>query len=147
MLVVGGGAVVAASLIADDVAVAIVMGVLYIAFAIGAYFWAGGSGDVAAIMRVGGDERQRSLDRDATIIAGYCMVFAALTGAVVQIARARGPRRVRSDVRGRRGELRGGALRAAAPPLNGSVRPGRQPPWKFALSQTRVFRLFLTAAM
>lgn len=91
MLVVGGGAVVAASLIADDVAVAIVMGVLYIAFAIGAYFWAGGSGDVAAIMRVGGDERQRSLDRDATIIAGYCMVFAALTGAVVQIARREGP--------------------------------------------------------
>jgi hypothetical protein len=91
VLVVGGGAVVAASLIADDVAVAIVMGVLYIACAIGAYFWAGGSGDVAAIMRVGGDERQRSLDRDATIIAGYCMVFAALTGAVVQIARGEGP--------------------------------------------------------
>ncbi len=42
-------------------------------------------------MRVSGDERQRSLDRDATTIAGYAMVFAAIIGAVVQIARGEGP--------------------------------------------------------
>ncbi|HTN81375.1 MAG TPA: hypothetical protein VMK16_17020 [Acidimicrobiales bacterium] len=82
---------VAASLIADDVAIAVVLGVFYVACAIGAYIWAGGSGDVAAIMRAGGDERQRALDRDATAVAGLAVACAAITGAIVEIARGNGP--------------------------------------------------------
>ena len=91
VLVVGGGAVVAASLDRGRRGRGDRDGCLVHRVCDRRVLRAGGSGDVAAIMRVGGDERQRSLDRDATIIAGYCMVFAALTGAVVQIARREGP--------------------------------------------------------
>ena len=38
-------------------------------------------------MRVGGDERQRGLDRDATAITGVVMSLAAIIGAVVETAR------------------------------------------------------------
>jgi hypothetical protein len=41
--------------------------------AVGAYVWAGRSGDVAALLRDGGDERQRGLDRDAMAITAVVM--------------------------------------------------------------------------
>ena len=52
-----------------------------------AYAWAGGDGDVAAVLGSRGDERQRSLDRDATAIAGVATIVAAIVGAVASIAR------------------------------------------------------------
>ena len=52
-----------------------------------AYIWSGRDSDVGAIMRVGGDERQRRLDRDATALSGLAMGAAAIIGAIVSAAR------------------------------------------------------------
>ena len=70
VLLVGGGAIAAATWISGDHGFAVAVIVFYVVAAGIAWLWSGGKGDVAAIMRVGGDERQRSLDRDATTIAG-----------------------------------------------------------------------------
>jgi uncharacterized membrane protein YfcA len=51
-----------------------------------AYAWAGGEGDVAAVLGSRADERQRSLDRDATAIAGLVTIVAAIAGAVASVA-------------------------------------------------------------
>lgn len=87
VLVVGGGALAVASWIGGDHGLAVGLVVFYVVAAGIAYVWSGGQGDVAAIMRVGGDERQRGLDRDATAIAGMAVSLAALSGAVIQTAR------------------------------------------------------------
>lgn len=87
VLVVGGGALAAASWIGGDHGLAIGLVVFYVIAAVVAYVWSGGQGDIAAIMRVGGDERQRGLDRDATAIAGVAVILTALIGAVIQTAR------------------------------------------------------------
>jgi hypothetical protein len=50
------------------------------------YVWKGRDTDVAAIMRAGGDERQRRLDHDATALAGLAMGIVALIGAVISAA-------------------------------------------------------------
>jgi len=41
-------------------------------------------------MRVGGDERQRRLDRDATALSGLAMGLTAIGGAIVSAARNHG---------------------------------------------------------
>jgi hypothetical protein len=51
-----------------------------------AYLWSGRDGDVAAILRAGGDERQRSLDQDATHIAALAMITLAIVGAIASAA-------------------------------------------------------------
>jgi hypothetical protein len=61
--------------------------VFYVVATIVAYRWAGGRGDVAAILSSGGDERQRGLERDATAITGLSMTLVALAGAIVSVAR------------------------------------------------------------
>jgi hypothetical protein len=55
-----------------------------------AYVWAGRDSDVGAIMRVGGDERQQRLDRDATALSGLAMGLTAILGAIVSAARNHG---------------------------------------------------------
>jgi hypothetical protein len=52
-----------------------------------AYRASGGSGDIAAIMRTDGDERQRSIDLEATRITGLAMGACAIVGTLVQTAR------------------------------------------------------------
>ena len=92
VLLVGGGAIDAAATgSADDLASQRRDRVLVRRVRGSAWTLVRRQGDVAAIMRVGGDERQRSLARDATTIAGYTMVFATIAGAVVEIARGQGP--------------------------------------------------------
>src|SRR5262249_22061192 len=59
VLLVGGAAVAAASWIGSDHGWAIAAMAIYVVFAVIAYVWAGRSGDIAAVLRVGGDERQR----------------------------------------------------------------------------------------
>jgi len=59
----------------------------FIALAAGAFVWAGGSGDTAAILGADRDERQGGRDRDATAVTGVVMVVAALVGAVISIGR------------------------------------------------------------
>jgi hypothetical protein len=55
-----------------------------------AYAWAGRDSDAGAALRSGGDERQRSLDRDATAIAALAMITLAIVGSIVSAARNNG---------------------------------------------------------
>jgi hypothetical protein len=52
-----------------------------------AYLWSRGSGDVAALLRFSGDERQRQMDLRATAIAGLVTLAFCLGGTVVDLAR------------------------------------------------------------
>src|SRR5215467_13576170 len=85
VLILGGAAVAAATWIGGDHGWAIAALAIYAVLAVAAFVWAGRSGDVAAILRAGGDERQRGLDRDATAITGLAMTLVAVVGAIIQI--------------------------------------------------------------
>jgi hypothetical protein len=65
--------------------------IIYAVVAGVAFLWAGRSGDMAAILRAGGDERQRGLDRDATAITGLAMTLVAIVGAIIEIGRTGDP--------------------------------------------------------
>ena len=91
VLVVVGGGVAAATWLNGDHGWAIASIVIYAVLASAAYIWAGRSSDVAAIMRAGGDERQRSLDRDATALVGLAVTLVALIGAIVELGRTGNP--------------------------------------------------------
>ena len=86
ILAVAGGALAAATWIGGDHILAIGLVGFYALAAAGAYVWAGRDSDVGAIMRVGGDERQRHIDRDATALSGLAMGFTAIVGAIVSAA-------------------------------------------------------------
>lgn len=87
ILVVGGGALAVAAWIGGDPAIAIGLVAFYAVASTVAYIWAGRDGDIGAILRVGGDERQQRLDRDATALSGLAMAVAAIVGAIVSVAR------------------------------------------------------------
>jgi hypothetical protein len=90
ILAVGGGALAVATWIGGDHVLAGILVGFYVLAAGAAYWWAGRDSDVGAIMRVGGDERQRRIDRDATALAGLAMGLVAIAGAVVSAARNHG---------------------------------------------------------
>jgi hypothetical protein len=90
VLVVAGGALAVATWVGGEHGLAIGLVVLYAVAATAAYLWSGRDTDVAAIMRAGGDERQRRIDRDATAVAGLAMIAVAIVGAVVSAARDHG---------------------------------------------------------
>jgi hypothetical protein len=90
-LLAGGAALATATWIGGSTAWAIGTAVAFIALAAGAFVWAGGSGDTAAILGADRDERQRGLDRDATAVTGVVMVIAALAAAVISIGRTGNP--------------------------------------------------------
>lgn len=77
VLVVGGGGLAAATWVGGDHGLAIGLIAFYAVAAVAAYIWSGRDSDVGAIMRAGGDERQRRLDRDATAVSGLAMGVAA----------------------------------------------------------------------
>ena len=85
VLVVGGGGLAAATWVAGDHGLTIGLIVFYAVAAVAAYIWSGRDSDVGAIMRAGGDERQRRLDRDATALSGLAMIAAAIIGAIVSV--------------------------------------------------------------
>jgi hypothetical protein len=87
VLLVGGGGLAAATWVGGDHGLALGLVVFYVVAALAAYAWSGRDGDVAAILRSGGDERQRRLDLDATALAGLAMGVTAVIGAVVSAAR------------------------------------------------------------
>jgi hypothetical protein len=91
VLVVGGGALTAAVWASGQHGLAVASGVFYAVAAGLAWWWAGGRGDVAAVLRADGDERQRGIDRDATALTGLAMSVAAIVGAVVETARTGQP--------------------------------------------------------
>jgi hypothetical protein len=86
VLVVGGGGLAAATWIGGEHGLALGLVAFYAVVALGAFVWSGRDGDVAAIMRAGGDERQRRLDMDATALSGLAMGVAAVIGAIVSAA-------------------------------------------------------------
>ena len=87
ILAVGGGALAVATWMSGSPVIAIGLVVFYAVAAGIAYLWAGRDSDVGAIMRAGGDERQRGLDRDATALSGLAMALTAIIGAIVSTAR------------------------------------------------------------
>lgn len=91
VLVVGGGGAAIATWVSGEHSLAIGLVAIYAVAAVIAYIWSGGRGDIAAILRVGGDERQRGMDRDATAITGLVVVLAAIIGAIIQTARSADP--------------------------------------------------------
>jgi hypothetical protein len=88
--VVGGGAIAAATWVGGNQAAAIRVIALSVVAAIAAYLWAGRDGDVGTLLRAGGDERQRRLDRDAAALSAHAMAVAAIIGTIVSIARNHG---------------------------------------------------------
>ena len=91
VLLVGGGAIAAATWVGGDHGLAVGLVVFYVVAGAIAYLWAGGDGDVAAMMRVDGDERQRGIDRDAVAVTGMVLILFALGGTIVQTARSLDP--------------------------------------------------------
>lgn len=91
VLVIGGGAVAVASWVGGSHGWAVAAMAIYALLALVAYAWAGRHGDVAAILRLGGDERQRGLDRDATAISGVVVLVVALVGALIELGRTGNP--------------------------------------------------------
>src|SRR5262245_55350057 len=91
ILFVGGGAVAAATWASGNRKWSIVVLVLYVAFSAIAYAWAGHPTDVGQLLRGGGDERQRALDRDATAITGAVLSVVAVVWAIISLARTGNP--------------------------------------------------------
>ena len=91
VLLAGGVAVGAATWASGDHGWAIAAIAIYAVLGVLAFAWAGGSGDVAAILRVAGDERQRGLDRDATAITGIALTLVAVIGGIIELGRTGNP--------------------------------------------------------
>jgi hypothetical protein len=86
VLAVGGSALAVATWVGGEHGLAVGLAVFYAVATLIAYLWSGRDSDVAAIMRDGGDERQRRLDHDATALAGLAMGITAFVGAVISAA-------------------------------------------------------------
>lgn len=87
VLGVGGGALTVGSWVGGQHGLAVALGFFYLLCMVAAFVWAGRDGDVAAIMRVSGDERQRTLDLRATAASGLAMGLFCIGGCVVDLAR------------------------------------------------------------
>lgn len=90
VVAIGGGALTVGTWLGGEHGVAIGLMVFYLVAGAIVYVVAGRDGDVAAVLRVGGDERQRGMDRDATVVACSAMMIAAIIGAAVEAARHHG---------------------------------------------------------
>jgi len=91
MLAVFGAAITAASWVGGDHWLAVGLGIFYVVGSVAFYLWSCGHGDVAAILRLSGDERQRLIDTRASAVAGLVtalrttttdLALAAVTGIV-----------------------------------------------------------------
>jgi hypothetical protein len=86
-----GGAITIAAGIGGSWPLAVVLGGFYAVTGGVLYWWAGRNGDVAALLRAGGDERQRTLDLRATALSGFAMGAFAIVATIVQLARGADP--------------------------------------------------------
>jgi hypothetical protein len=86
LLAVLGAAVSVATWLGGEHGFAVGLGVFYLLCCVGAFWWSGGTGDVAALLRLSGDERQRLLDMKATAAAGLVTFAFCLGGTVVDLA-------------------------------------------------------------
>ena len=86
-LAVLGAALTIATWIGGEQTLAVMLGVFYVVCCAAVYLWSRGSGDVAALLRLQGDERQRLLDTRVTAIAGLVTLSFCLAGAIVDLGR------------------------------------------------------------
>ncbi len=91
VLLVLGGSIAVASAIGGDPSGAVVLAGFYLLCGVGVWLWSQRSGDVAALLRSEGDERQRAVDLRATAISGLAMGAFAIAGTIVQLARGEDP--------------------------------------------------------
>jgi hypothetical protein len=91
MTLVAGGALAAATWVSGDHGWSIGIAIAFLLLAAVTFVWSGRSGDIAAVLRAGGDERQRGLDRDALAMSAQATTVVAVVGAIVQIARTGDP--------------------------------------------------------
>lgn len=83
-----GAAISLAAWVGGQHGLAVALAVFYLVCTVASELWAArGRGDVAAILRTSGDERQRLLDLRATAIAGIVTIVFCLGGAVADLAR------------------------------------------------------------
>ncbi|MCK9877492.1 hypothetical protein MXD61_15115 [Frankia sp. AgPm24] len=87
VLLLGGGAITLGAWLGGDRDLALVLAVFYVVIGVVAFVVAGGRSDVAALLRVAGDERQRSLDLRATALSALAMETFCVGGLVVDLAR------------------------------------------------------------
>ena len=87
VLVAAGFALTAATWSHGNHGLAVATAAFYAVAATASFVWAGGSGDVAAIMRAGGDERQRAIDVEATAVTGLVLIVAIVIGGIVELFR------------------------------------------------------------
>lgn len=87
LLAVLGAAVTLATWVGGEPYLALVLGGFYLLCCGASYLWSRGSGDIAAIIRLSGDERQRLLDTRATAVAGLATLGFCLGGTVIDLAR------------------------------------------------------------
>jgi hypothetical protein len=86
-LAAGGAAVTLAAWVGGEPYLAVALAVIYVGCCGVAFLWSRGSGDVAALIRLTGDERQRLIDLRATAVAGLATLAFCLGGAIVDLAR------------------------------------------------------------
>ena len=89
-LLIIGGALAAAFWIGGHPAIAGIVIAIYAVFAVVAFVWGGGGGDVAAILRGGSDERQHDIDLRATAVAGTVTALFTIVAAILNVARTGG---------------------------------------------------------
>jgi len=86
-LALGGAAVTLAAWAGGEPYLAVALAVIYTVCCGVAFLWSRGSGDVAALIRLTGDERQRLIDLRATAVAGLVTLAFCLGGAIIDLAR------------------------------------------------------------
>ena len=86
-LAILGGAIAAAIWAGGDHGLAVGVAGFYAVCCVALFVWSRGDGDVAAILRLSGDERQTMLDLRATAATGVATIVFCLGGAIVNLAR------------------------------------------------------------
>jgi hypothetical protein len=87
LLGVLGGMVTLATWVGGEPYLAVMLGGFYLLFCGVCFLWSRGNGDVAALIRLSGDERQRMIDTRATAVAGIVTLGFCLGGTMVDLAR------------------------------------------------------------
>jgi hypothetical protein len=86
-LLMPGAALAVAAWIGGEPYLAVMVFALFLVCSVVMYLWSGRGGDVAALLRVQGDERQKLIDLRATAVAAGTVLVFCLAGMVVDLAR------------------------------------------------------------
>lgn len=86
ILFLGGAGISAGAWFGKQHGLAIGLLIFYVVSTVVAYVWSGRSTDVAALLALQGDERQRTMDLRATAFSGVAMAGLAVTGTIGNLA-------------------------------------------------------------